>query len=193
MNRGFTIVETLVVLVIIAVLLALGTFGVRGLQVSGRDVERKSDVETIARALERYYVQGSTNMSYETKGSYPSVNEWLYIFGYNWCSDSTYGSPGNAFSPCYVEGGFMEKSLPGLSTANITPPDKTQPGTFVFTSRNLNSSDITNNLNNGLYFYKPMNSSTSDACYDNGACSRYNLVYKREADGQLITIESKHQ
>jgi len=52
---GFTIVELLVVIVVIAILVALTLPNIFGLQRRERDETRKSDVRSIQKALEGYY------------------------------------------------------------------------------------------------------------------------------------------
>ena len=51
MNRGFTVVEILVTLVVMAIILTLGTVNLRSSLANGRDSERKSDIESITRGL----------------------------------------------------------------------------------------------------------------------------------------------
>lgn len=70
-RRGFTIVELLIVITIMGVLLVLAVASLRGSQVSSRDVERKTDVESIALSLENFYTNGSDIST--TVGRYPST------------------------------------------------------------------------------------------------------------------------
>ena len=100
MNRGFTVVEVLVTLVVISILLGLGTVGLRSTLANGRDAERRADIETIARGLEARYDKGSSfnwredtnsdgtpdtdRTTTYTAGSYPGSNElWDTRFWYN--------------------------------------------------------------------------------------------------------------
>lgn len=52
---GFTLIELLVVISIIAILVAVSIGVFSGLQKSGRDAKRKSDLATIQSALEQYH------------------------------------------------------------------------------------------------------------------------------------------
>ncbi len=53
-KRGFTLVELLVVISIIALLLALSIFGIQGARESSRDAKRKADLELLRSGLEIY-------------------------------------------------------------------------------------------------------------------------------------------
>lgn len=61
--KGFTIVELLIVIVVIAILAAITTVAYSGISQRSRDSTRKNDVTTIKKALELYYVDN---------GSYPA-------------------------------------------------------------------------------------------------------------------------
>lgn len=54
-NKGFTLVELLVVMSILGVLITLIAGGFRTAQTRGRDAQRKSDLKEIANALELFY------------------------------------------------------------------------------------------------------------------------------------------
>ena len=63
-TRGFTIVELLIVIVIIAILAAITTVAYNGLQQRARDAERTSEVAALQKALELYRIDN---------GAFPSV------------------------------------------------------------------------------------------------------------------------
>ncbi len=54
-NNGFTIVELLIVIVVIAVLAAISIVAYNGIQTRARDSQRKSDISAIVKAIELYY------------------------------------------------------------------------------------------------------------------------------------------
>lgn len=63
-NRGFTIVELLIVIVVIGILAALVIVTYTGIQQRARDTERKTDINAIHGQVEAYYAQ---------TGSYPAL------------------------------------------------------------------------------------------------------------------------
>lgn len=63
-NRGFTIVELLIVIVVIGILAALVIVTYNGIQQKARDTERKTDINALASHLEAYNA---------TAGRYPTL------------------------------------------------------------------------------------------------------------------------
>lgn len=63
-QKGFTIVELLIVIVVIGILAAITIVAYNGIQSRARDTQRAQDIKTIAKALEIYKIQN---------GSYPGV------------------------------------------------------------------------------------------------------------------------
>ena len=70
-RRGFTMVELMVVIAIMAILLTLGVVNLRSSQANGNDAERKADIESIAAHLETYYKTGTNGTT--SFGTYPST------------------------------------------------------------------------------------------------------------------------
>lgn len=66
--KGFTIVELLVVIVVIAILVALTLPNLFGLQRRARDDTRKNDLKNVQQALETYF---------NDKSAYPSATSGL--------------------------------------------------------------------------------------------------------------------
>jgi len=58
-NLGFTLVELLIVMAILAILASLGFSQYRTSQQKARDAQRKADLSNVARALEMYYNDNS--------------------------------------------------------------------------------------------------------------------------------------
>lgn len=64
-QKGFTIVELLIVIIVIAILAAITIIAYNGIQQRGRDDARKADFRTLVNALESYHAD---------KGAYPSCS-----------------------------------------------------------------------------------------------------------------------
>ncbi len=65
-NRGFTIVELLIVIVVIGILAALVITTFNGIQQKGRDTERQTDIKALHGQLEAYNAQN---------GRYPTASD----------------------------------------------------------------------------------------------------------------------
>lgn len=66
-QKGFTIVELLIVIVVIGILAALVLNTFAGAQARARDTERKTDIDAVAKQLEVYHAD---------HGAYPALSEW---------------------------------------------------------------------------------------------------------------------
>lgn len=66
-NRGFTIVELLIVIVVIGILAGLVIVTYNGIQQKARDTERKTDINALASHAEAYNAQS---------GNYPTLAEF---------------------------------------------------------------------------------------------------------------------
>lgn len=90
-SRGFTLIELLIVITIIGILVATGTYSWQGAQAKARDNRRKSDLKAIQQALEGFY---------QTNGKYPPTSN-----AGGWCtqiSNTTYPEVKNALQPNYI-------------------------------------------------------------------------------------------
>jgi type II secretion system protein G len=66
-QRGFTIVELLIVIVVIAILATISIVAYSGIQQRARDTIRLSDIKTLSKAIELFYADN---------GNYPMSNGW---------------------------------------------------------------------------------------------------------------------
>jgi len=71
-TRGFTLIEMLIVITIIAVLASMILVGMGGARAKARDARRIGDLHNVQNALELYYANNGT---YPT-GTYNSPTEW---------------------------------------------------------------------------------------------------------------------
>jgi len=198
MNRGFTVVEVLITLVIIGILLGLGTVGLRSSLANGRDAERKSDIETIARGLEQRYNQGNlAQPSNFKKGTYPGSTEF-------WNGPSWHGQ----YKMSDVITNISQAALVSPSGQQMTyacllfipygscdsgnvPQGESNPSRIQSVFRNPD------NTYKDIYVYEYLDIDTTDCDTD---CVKFNLYWISEVDKTsymgipgLKVIRSKHR
>ena len=90
-QKGFTIVELLIVVVVIGILAAITLIAYNGIQIRARDGIRKQDVATISKALELYYTDN---------GYYPLSSGSTSINGsWSTTADSSWSNLANLLKP----------------------------------------------------------------------------------------------
>ena len=199
-DRGFTLVELIITMVIMAILLGLGVASVSGLQAQARDKERAANVAAIARGLETRYKEGNPDISttspgWDSRGMYPGYNEFIYaVEGFDWCDDPTQSL---IFQPCQQDDEtYIASWLPG-TTPDVyyasENPDHTLDGPRLISLwlKTYPSTETTNLLNSDYYIYQALDAN-GNPCYDSG-CVRFNIYYKEETTGNIITVKSRHQ
>jgi len=196
-QRGFTLTELLITISVMVILMTLAVVSVRSTQLNARDEERKTDIENIARGLERRYIEGGpTNplvtMPWPAKGSYPGTKEMLHAMG---ASQAT-------FNPTQVSGGYLTALLPGTTDKTFQAPNNTSGISFdmwcTTSCTSYNSASLATTMASinsfttiNKYTYSPVDRN-NNICY-NGDCVKFFLYYRSEVDGQLYTIKSKNQ
>lgn len=173
-RRGFTIVELLIVITIMGALLILSIANLRGSQISARDSERKTDIETIALHLDNYYVYGSDYTS--STGKYPSTQ-------------TADPASGNA---------YITKALRDIDVNSIIAPGSKSP-TFVAAT---NNSTVTTSVtpqpavltaDTNQYIYQPLQSDGTLCTLESQECRKFNLYYRLEADNTVYKVSGKYQ
>ena len=93
--QGFTIVELLIVIVVIAILAAISIVAYNGIQQRARDAQRKNDIATITKAMELYYTDnGSYPPTSCTLGAGCKINSgWATTADASWATFETYLVP----------------------------------------------------------------------------------------------------
>lgn len=86
-QRGFTIVELLIVIVVIGILAALVLNSFSGVQAKARDTERGTDIKSVATQAEAWYNQAG-------QGAYPATAD---LASDSWITTNLKGADLNAF------------------------------------------------------------------------------------------------
>lgn len=174
MNRrsGFTIVELIIVIVIMAILLALAVVNLRSSQVGARDDERKTDVANIARSLEAFYDSGVNGVG---QGSYPGVNHMADL--------NTIGG--------------SDAILPDIDPQSLRAPNVAtgDPVSLIAATNNTETTTgVTPQPTLNTYVYQALQTDGS-LCLDHltTPCRRFNLYYLQESDTTVYKVASKNQ
>jgi len=163
-TRGFTIVELLVVITVMAILIPVTMFSIGGLNKTSRDRERESDVSSIARQLELVY----TNKTVGSSPTYPGTT-----------------SLGGSATP-------PRESVFGGSTSEITKaPNSSGFSIVAATNTTATTSGVRPVPTPTTYVYQPIPKSGSAVC--TSLCSSFNLYYLNESDSSIIMVKSQRQ
>lgn len=162
-NKGFTIVELLIVITIMGILLVLGVVNLRGTQANARDEERTGDAQTIASYLESFYSQGNTTY---LPGEYPSTAMVAAVTDYLVDIPST-----SLIAPGQSTQSLVAATNATQTTAGVTP----QPTTSQYVYQPI-ATDGT----------RCTNMATQE-------CRKFNLYYQTEVDSTIRMIVSRHQ
>lgn len=167
MRRGFTVVELVITISIMAILLTLAVVNLVDTQVSSRDAERKADIESLQLYLEDFSRNDSdwgANI-----GLYPSIN-----------------LPNGTVD-------FMRDTLRDIDMKVLMAPGVNDPKlTFKAATNNLqNVTDILPKPTVSEYIYQPIDSN-GNLC-NSTDCRKYNLYYRLEADNTVYMVTSKNQ
>lgn len=206
-RRGFSIVELVVVMTIMAILLGIGIFGLQKSQANARDAERRSDVEAMMRGLEERYKNGNPIAYYDEgtgipgakdwdkAGQYPGVNEIFHIGGWNKPGWHRYAGGGD--KP------YWEEVFAGVSSSSFTSPSGQSIGldcvvscdpagtmSQILDGVKMDGTPVGSGVNSGAYVYEPVDENGNICCCK--GCVRYDIYYKDEA-GTLIKVSSQNQ
>lgn len=112
-QKGFTIVELLIVIVVIGILAAITIVAFSGVQQRGRDARRLSDVVAIKKALELYKVDTGTfpNVAYTGSGN---------LDGWEASSKEAAGEFLTSLKPYGFSGGVMVDPINDATDATMT-------------------------------------------------------------------------
>ncbi len=170
-KRGFTIVELIIVITIMGILIVLGVVNLNSSQVNARDAERKSDVETIAAALESVYNSGYYDSLNNLKtGQYPSTADF----------------PGS--DPTQILKDIDPKALQAPSTSIASS---------LIAATSTSTTAPISPLPKDKYIYQPLYYDNSTNAWKNcdstQECRKFNIYSVLEDGTTLYPVASKHQ
>jgi prepilin-type N-terminal cleavage/methylation domain-containing protein len=163
-RRGFTIVELVIVITIMAILLVISVVNLRGAQANGRDVERKTDIETIALQLENYYTSGNNTTT--SVGRYPSTTELI---------------------------GSETTVLRDLDIKSVEAPGATSSSLIAATNNTQTTGGVTPQPTINTYIYQPLQLDGSLCTTSVQECRKFNLYYMLEVDSTINMVTSRNQ
>ena len=206
-RRGFTIVEIVIVMIIMAILLGLGFAVTVNTQANARDTERSTDIKNIAQGLENRYKKGNPRATAEsayayTAGSYPGTIEMQHMLGANVTS----------YGIATTTGGYISDAIPGTDTAMFSPPGVTgdYAGFMILcpaggcVAENMTTIKSAATVTTAKYLYEPIDADNK-ICTGaaNNPCVRFNLYWRSETekdtsiDGTIVdtlhVVRSNHQ
>jgi type IV pilus assembly protein PilA len=123
-NKGFTIVELLIVIVVIGILAALVLNTFSGVQRRARDTERQTDVNSVATQLEVYY---NDNGGYPVLTGSVNTDSWVTanLKGIDIQSLRPPGTTANAMTntatPTAVQYGYQTFASDGTTACTTAP------------------------------------------------------------------------
>jgi prepilin-type N-terminal cleavage/methylation domain-containing protein len=179
-QRGFTIVELLVVITVMAILLTLAVVNLSATQVQARDSERRMDVENIATALESFY----NSFDGDQTNTYPSTVAAL-----------TASSAANKVLRENTGDGSLH--APGIDTNSAW--------SFVVATNSIQTTaGVLPAPTTATYVYQPLsqNASAVSLCTDSAGigCTKFNIFYRLEkptdecpAPSNICVLRSKRQ
>lgn len=184
MERAFTIVELVIVIVVMGILLTLGVVGLAGTQVQARDSQRQGNMEALATNLEKYYSGGVSGSSAKLS-RYPAT---VTLVGSG--ANNSSASEEIALLP---DLGSLDSS--GRLEVLIDPNDSSGNGSSLRAATNTSQTTPTPtpSSSNYIYVYQPFQANGSLCTSSSQECVRFNLYYYKESTGTIEKITSRHQ
>ncbi len=220
-NKGFTIIEMIVVIAIISILASLGTVQALRSQMIARDKERLDDVRAISLTLQDVYDNGNIDGNIVASGD-ASITTAVAM-GYpsaRWLSSA---AASDAQTVSIIQNIRLDaRKSPYLASGTTVPNFSLVPAT---TNADLNNSNktaggITLSTSNDVYIYQPLDSNGALCAYATGLvstgtgtsattgktgaasqaviaprladnCVKYNIYYLSEGGNEVIKVRSQ--
>ena len=150
-QTGFTIVELLIVIVVIAILAAITIVAYNGIQSRAKDSQKKQDVEQIAKLIQLYDVDNGPMWTGSGCGSAGNGSGWFNVTYSGYISDSQ----------CLVNAKVTTTNVTGSQQACTATADKcdaymkytcSQSGqvvTYIYARLETSSMDLTGTCGSG--------------------------------------------
>jgi prepilin-type N-terminal cleavage/methylation domain-containing protein len=135
-NKGFTLIELVIVIAIAALILAAVLFAVIGAQSSRRDAQRKTDAGTISSYIQQAASNYSGNLPAEPGGETKAKFNAHYITGNSLDDPST----GVAYAPTFTVGAAVPLVCPAINKAGKVVVEEN--GYQYLVCMGLESSDV---------------------------------------------------
>lgn len=167
--RGFTIVEILIVLTVMAILLTLSVVMFTGSQIRSRDNERKTDMENFALGLESGIVD----------------SEGVAV---------SYGYPSTTALQTYIDNNDFSPLIPSIEPSSLRAPganDSSDVSVVVATNAATAPESVEPTPTINTYVYQPL--SLDVLCTSGTTCRSFNLYYRLEYDLSIQVIRSRSQ
>lgn len=164
-KSGFTVVELIVVMTIIAILTSISVYLPTQLLPLSRDTERTNDTEALTRRLEQAYTAQDVGAP-----AYPTTTKLL-------ADIASTSSPG---------------TVARLDRETLKAPGASSPSVVAATSNSTSAPKGAGSPVAAEYVYQPLNAAGA-LCTGTDTCIRFNLYYRLEKTNTVVMIKSIHQ
>ncbi len=177
---GFTVVELVIVMLVIAILLTIGALSLRHMQSSTRDREREADIQAIQNYLEDIYpkeIRDTMGVLLKPAGAYPAHVSG--VSGTSKMTDSQFAYVFNDLSAAVKKGPLSQEEFVPAKNGSLGVATITSPVNLINQSNNYSASQQPGRPN-GAYVYYANNGPGTNCDTAGAACRRYILLYHME-------------
>lgn len=154
---GFTIVELLIVIVVVAILAAISIVAYNGIQQRARDSIRKQDLATIAKAFQLYNIDNQDWMGSGSNCGY-NGNGWGWV-NLNQTQHSQYAS--SSLLECLMVDNYLQRDIVDPSGQRVATPTTG----FGYMKQHCGSGDTIR-----VYLYAKLESIPQSSAATDGTC-----------------------